>query len=208
VSLNLDLLGGPYATVLDVGAFRGDFALACLARWHDCAVLSFEPLEPRPRRHRVYRRRWRWFGTALGSDAGLIEMQRNEFIPSSSVLPMAELHREAFPYTRQTETAEVGMAMLDEFVSLVHAPALLKIDVQGYELEVLKGAVEVLPFVEAIVCEVSHEELYVGAPTFVELDRYIGSRGFRHSTPSIDTLYHPDDPERLLQSDELWVRDR
>jgi len=205
VSFEPQDLGGPYATVIDVGAFRGDFARACLARWRDVRVLSFEPLEPAPRALAGHRRRWAWYSVALGNRVGRVEINRNEFIPSSSILPMAELHREAFPYTKGSERAEVGMALLDEFYEHVSTPALLKVDVQGYELEVLKGATEVLMQVETVVAEVSHEELYEGAPTFSQLDEFLGRYGFEHQG-RVDELRHPQRESLLLQSDELWVR--
>jgi FkbM family methyltransferase len=208
MSFEAPVTGGPYATVLDVGAFRGEFALSCLRAWHETKVLSFEPLEPEPRKvTRRYTRRWSWFKVALVAreGGGQATMYRNEFIPSSSILPMAELHREAFPYTRQTEPVKVGTAALDEFFEMVEAPALLKIDVQGYELEVLKGATEVLTLCEAVIAEVNHEELYAGAASPKAMSDFVEAAGFEWQG-TLDELYHPAREKMLLQSDELWVR--
>jgi FkbM family methyltransferase len=203
-----DLLG-PYATVFDVGAFKGDFARACLAEWPDCSVHSFEPLEPMPAipatKTSDGRRRWEWHPVAVGNQCDMIEMHRNVFVPSSSVLPMAALHESAFPYTKGSEVVRVGMCALDEFDQEIVPPALLKIDVQGYELEVLKGAGEWLTSFASVVLEVSHETLYEGAPTPEALGEHLHLAGFvQHST--VDSLYHPKSPKLLLQSDELWVR--
>ena len=197
------LLGGPYATVLDVGAFRGDFARACLEAWPDCRVLSFEPLEPKPADTDTDR--WTWFPTALGEQDGRVTINRNEFVPSSSILPMAQLHATAFPYTRDVTEAEVGIIPLDEFCELVETPALLKIDVQGYELQVLKGAVLTMTLCQAVVLEVSWETLYHGAPTPTQLATMLQAAGYEHQA-RVDALYHPKAPKVLLQSDELWVR--
>jgi FkbM family methyltransferase len=197
-------LRGPYDTVLDVGAFRGDFAVACLEAWPECVVHSFEPLEPEPARCKA-EGRWTWWAAAIGAQSERVTINRNEFIPSSSVLPMAELHREAFPYTRKTEPVEVGMARLDEFVDLVQSAALLKIDVQGYELEVLRGAGDVLTLCGAVVLEVSHEVLYEGAPSYEQIDTLLAASGFVHRG-RVDEMAHPKAPRRVLQSDELWTR--
>jgi len=206
MSLDTEKLGGPYATVIDVGAFRGDFARAALAKWHRARVLSFEPLEPAPKIPVGFRRRWSWHACALGDRCEVVTINANEFIPSSSMLPMLDLHREAFPYTEATRQVQVGMAMLDEFFSMIESPALLKIDVQGFELEVLKGGVEVLSQCAAVVAEVSWESLYEGAPDFDDLDSFLGSRGFEYGH-TVDRLDYPDSPElRVLQTDELWVR--
>ena len=196
-------LEGPYATVLDVGAFRGDFARACLAEWPDCRVLSYEPLEPKPADTDTDR--WTWFPTALGERCDLVTINRNEFVPSSSILPMAQLHQTAYPFTRDTAEAKVGMVTLDEYEHLIDPPALLKIDVQGYELQVLKGATLTLTLCQAVVLEVSWEVLYHGAPTPTQLAAMLTAAGYEHAA-RVDTMYHPKSPKLLLQSDELWVR--
>lgn len=196
-------LGGPYATVLDVGAFRGDFARACLSEWPDTRVLSFEPLEPKPADTDTAQ--WTWFPTAIGDSDGRVTINRNEFVPSSSILPMGELHRQAFPYTREVTEAEVGILPLDEFRSLVTEPALLKIDVQGYELHVLKGAIATLTLCRAVVLEVSWAPLYHGQPSPAALAQLLQGNGFQWSATA-DELHHPKRPGMRLQSDELWVR--
>lgn len=203
MSINPADLGGPYATVLDVGAFRGDFARASLEAWPDTRVLSFEPLEPKP--DDTDTDRWTWFPTALGRQDGLVTINRNEFVPSSSILPMAQLHATAFPYTAKVTEAQVGIIPLDEFIELVAAPALLKIDVQGYELEVLRGGTLALTRCQAVVLEVSWETLYHGAPTPAQLATMLQACGFEW-VREVDALYHPKSPKLKLQSDELWVR--
>lgn len=133
-------LHGPYATVFDVGAHDGKFAIACLEEWPDCEVHSFEPLRGVASR---LPERWHWHRVALGAAPGPVTIHRNGFLPSSSILPMTELHREAFPYTAESEPVDVEMARLDELPFLwpyLPAPIVLKVDVQGYELKVLKGA--------------------------------------------------------------------
>jgi FkbM family methyltransferase len=205
VSVQPSELGGPYQTVLDVGAFRGDFAMACFEQWPDATVLSFEPLEPKPRNLADRGGRWRWYQTALGERPGQVTINRNEFVPSSSILPMAELHRKAFPYTKRATEVIVGIVPLDEFLGLVVEPALLKIDVQGYELNVLRGATEVLPLCTGVVLEVSWAPLYHGAATPERLAELLSAAGFEHRA-RVDELYHPKSPRTLLQSDEFWAR--
>ena len=203
MSIDTRKLGGPYATVIDAGAFRGDFARAALEQWPDCKVLSMEPLEPKP--DDTDTDRWTWFPTALGERQGRVTINRNEFVPSSSILPMAQLHKQAFPYTQQSAEADVGILPLDEFAQLVAAPALLKIDVQGYELHVLRGAVETLKRCTGVVLEVSWEPLYHGAPSPATLAQVLAASGFEHEA-RVDEMVHPNARKLVLQSDELWVR--
>jgi FkbM family methyltransferase len=57
-------------------------------------------------------------------------------------------------------------------------PALLKIDVQGAELEVIKGATECLQNFEFVVLEIGLIEQYVGQPIFHEYLNFMAEQGF------------------------------
>lgn len=205
MSLDTSKLAGPYDVVFDVGAYVGDFARACLEAWPLARVHSFEPLVEVAN---IDGERWSWHRVALGADHDEIAvMHRCEFLPSSSMLPMAELHRRAFPYTRGGTVQKVVVHALEEYAHLIGGRTLLKIDVQGWELEVLIGAGVALDLFQAVVCEVSWEELYEGAPGFEQLDAHLRAHGFEH-VARVDELRDPrlKAMGRLLQSDELWMR--
>ena len=63
-------------------------------------------------------------------------------------------------------------------VSILPRPILLKLDVQGAELDVLKGAENLLLFVDAIYCETSFVQLYESQPLANEIASYLIERGF------------------------------
>ena len=204
MSLDLSLLDGPYATVFDVGAHVGEFAKACHEAWPRCVVTCFEPLSDRPLSHG---RRWRWRPVALGPEPGLADMHRCAFLPSSSMLEMTELHQEAFPRTAGSDLVSVPVETLDQHADLVEPPALLKLDVQGWEIEVLRGGQRTaLARFKAILVETSHETLYHGGPQAEDVTRFMRAHGFRWRR-RVDELHHPR-TGLLLQSDELWVRPR
>lgn len=60
----------------------------------------------------------------------------------------------------------------------LQGPALLKVDVQGGEIEVLKGAAEVLDNFEVIILEVGMIEQYIGQPVFHEYVAYMAERNY------------------------------
>jgi FkbM family methyltransferase len=93
---------------------------------------------------------------------------------SSSVYPMAG-HTDHYPHITTIDTIEVPAVRLD---SLGWQPDFLNLDVQGAELEALKGATGILPGVRWVYTEVSAEELYAGQPLDSDVDRWLAGHGF------------------------------
>jgi len=83
---------------------------------------------------------------------------------SSSVLKPTSLQVETFRHTNAVSAIEVDVYPLDSKVSVeeVSKPVLLKIDVQGFELEVLNGATRLLASGIDVLVELSFVELYEG----------------------------------------------
>ena len=81
---------------------------------------------------------------------------------------------------------------------------MLKIDTQGYELHVLKGASGLLHRVVAMQLELSLVPLYEGAPTFSEMLSYMQSIGFEIF--NIVPVFKDNRTGRVLQVDGYFVR--
>jgi hypothetical protein len=126
---------------------------------------------------------------------------------SSSVLPMLGAHLDAAPESRYVRQLTVAVERLDELVPALLPPAgqlLIKVDTQGYELQVLQGATDLLPRTVAIQLELSLLPLYEGAPTFTELIAFVQSIGFELF--SIIPGFRDPRSGRLLQADGFFVR--
>jgi hypothetical protein len=80
----------------------------------------------------------------------------------------------------------------------------LKLDVQGYELEVLKGAEQVLSSVEAVMMEVNLIAVYEGAPLADEAVAFMAARGFR--VYDVCTFFRRPYDYALWQIDMVFVR--
>jgi hypothetical protein len=80
---------------------------------------------------------------------------------------------------------------------------LLKVDTQGFELEVLRGAEGLLDRFSAIYCELSFKELYVGQPLASEVIAYLFQRNW-----SLAGIYNVISEGNLgpLQADMLFLR--
>jgi FkbM family methyltransferase len=171
------------AFVVDVGANRGQFALDVVTALDAAAVLSVEPLQSEAR---VFRKvfagvqRVRLVETALGAHRGRAVIHISQAADSSSLLPITAAQQAVFRGTREVATATVEVTTLDELLATQHVvlPALLKVDVQGYELEVLKGARRTLSIFGWVYLEASFVELYAGQPMAADVIEHLAASGF------------------------------
>src|SRR6516164_7114454 len=129
-------------TVIDVGANTGQFAAQIHAILPEAAIYSFEPLRECYDflvHNMSHVQKFRAFNFALGSEDSQIEMHRSDFTPSSSILRMSDLCRQAFPFTNKDVIEKVAVRQLDHVardLDLVEN-ILIKLDVQGFEDRVI-----------------------------------------------------------------------
>ena len=196
-------------TVIDVGGNVGQFAVASARLFPEVRVFSFEPVPECVSALKKIAGREKnitLFPVAIGESEGTVEMNVNTHTHSSSALPLAMAHKEAFPDARVERTVSVTLSTLDKELSDIEliSPVLLKIDVQGYEPMVLKGAPQTLKDVDYVLLEASFKPMYEGELAFEEVVRIMDECGFDFSRP-IDWLSSPDTGE-VLQMDALFVR--
>lgn len=195
-------------TVVDIGANRGQFALAA-RRWAPRAsVIAFEPL---PGPADIFRRVFlgddavRLHQCAIGPAAARQVMHVSAREDSSSLLPISVEQTRMFPGTQEKSTVEVRVATLDEFVMRddLIAPAMLKLDVQGYELDALQGSEALLRGFEWVYCECSFVEFYTGQKLADDVVAWLAAKGFR-----LEGAFNParDRAGRTVQADFLFRR--
>jgi hypothetical protein len=105
-------------------------------------------------------------------------MQLSRADDSSSLRPIGRRYVAAFPGTDPAAATTVEAVRVDETLDSVEPPCLMKIDVQGGELEVLRGTEKLLPTIEHLVIECSFTELYLGQALAGEVVAYLHQRGF------------------------------
>jgi len=198
-------------TVMDVGSYVGSFAYAIRHILPQAQIYSFEPLQDNYTqlvKNLAPFGNFQAFNTAIGERAGEMEFHRSDFSPSSSALEMGELHRQAFPQTAHSTTLHVPVACLDDYLEkmVLTTPVFLKIDVQGYEDAVLKGANQVLKQVDFLEIEVSYQPLYSGQVLFDGIYQLLSLAGF-HFAGNLDSMLSPLDGS-ILQSDALFIRNK
>jgi FkbM family methyltransferase len=198
--------------VIDVGAHEGGFVQSLReAGWHGPA-LSIEPL-PEVHRRLVARARHDRAWTvapccALGEadDTALLHVAGQA--ASSSLLPMLPAHWQAAPGTAIVDTQAVMVMRLDDLavpaLAAMHRP-FLKIDVQGAEMAVLRGAPETLSRCVGLQVELTLEPLYAGQALWREVIDLLAARGF--VTWDLQPIFSDPASGRLLQMDGVFFRE-
>jgi len=196
--------------VVDVGANEGLFAKRLRDDGFSGRIVSFEPLssafallasasadDPN----------WECVQLALGATTGEATLNVARNLASSSFLPMDSGLPEAEPRLAYVGKEECSLSTLDVLAPDLFQPEerlYLKLDVQGFELEVLRGAEATLARVLALDVELSQTLLYQGAPLMDEVVAYLAERDY--VLLGTEPAYiHPRTGE-TLQLNGLFVR--
>jgi len=171
-------------TIIDIGANRGQFALCARRLFPKAAIFSFEPLQ---RPAAVYRHVFahdpltKLFPVAIALESGSATMHVSRWDVSSSLLPTAQAQHDNFPLTEEARQETVTKARLSGCLdpALIAGTALLKLDVQGFELVALRGCDDLLHRFQYVYVEASFVELYVGQALASEVLAYLLQAGFR-----------------------------
>ncbi len=172
-----------FKTILDVGANKGQFSLVALASNPGARIIAFEPMGPAAKRFRRLHQRApnvSLMEIGLGDEDGERVFHISKHDDSSSFLPIAAVLPDLYPGTEEACTTTFPVRRLDDVLrgADIVRPCLLKLDVQGFELEVLKGGVETLKSVDSVYAEVSFVELYEGQPLASDIISWLDSKGF------------------------------
>ena len=172
-------------------------------------VISFEPL---PAAAEKFRAVFEGDDRVMLHEVGISPVPGNATIhisrrdDSSSLLPITATQVALFPGTEEAATTIVRVGPLREFISAadIQVPALLKLDVQGFELEVLQGCEDMLDQFAYVYAECSFVELYVGQALADEVIAWLHERVFKlcgvHNTDY-------DRGGRAIQADFLFAHD-
>jgi FkbM family methyltransferase len=205
-SLNIDF-------VLDIGASDGGFARKIKSSYPSAELHSFEAL---PNSYERLVNQCSEFvnfhpvNVALSDKAGEIEFFLCENnTGSSSMLEMADVHKEAYPHTAKNKSIKVKAITLDEYINvnnldLSSKTALMKLDVQGAEKIVLDGSVNTLKNVNYIFCEINFVETYKGCVLFPELNRILENQGF--AMIGVENISHNPIDGTFLQADVFYIK--
>jgi FkbM family methyltransferase len=173
-------------TVIDIGANTGQFSGAARAVFANASIYAFEPV-PKCFRHLSKRfsadKDTVVFPWALGDQTGQVEFHENAYTQSSSVLELEDLHRTSRAWAARAQSIDVEMKRLDDLASQINVREnlLVKIDVQGYEYEVLEGGKNIIGRADIVLVETAFKALYKGEASFDRLYRSLSKLGFQYA---------------------------
>jgi len=195
--------------VIDVGANQGQFASSLFSAGYNGSITSFEPLlKPYEKLKKIAKKNYRWHianRVAVGADLGVVEINISENLVSSSILPILKDHTLAAPSSKYVGKESISMITLDSFFNKtpMNRP-FIKIDTQGYEMQVLKGCSNSLQNVSGVLVEVSIASLYDGQADYIALLSFIRDAGF--DLWAVNPGFREPSTGRLLQFDALFFR--
>ena len=151
--------------IFDVGAYQGEFSQCCLSIWPNTKVACFEALEDKvlQLQHLASRH------STIQVFPGLLGAEAHEQVPlhqaeTASSVMVEQISQ--FPVTFHSMRT-VDSIVQEHFGG--HSPDFLKLDVQGYELEVLKGAEKSLPKMQVILAEINLLDIHQNVPLLADV---------------------------------------
>ncbi len=160
--------------IFDVGAYKGDFARYCFDIWHDTKVSCFEALEEKVIQLNSLAdekdSKLEVFPYLIGSK-NKDRVALHEAETASSVL--TENIPQDFP-VKYYQMKTIDSIVEESFSNC--PPDFLKIDVQGYELEVLKGAEKSLSQMQVILAEINLLDIHQNVPLLADVITWLNDR--------------------------------
>jgi FkbM family methyltransferase len=197
--------------VIDVGANSGQYAKKLRKLKYSNKIISIEPLsEVHSKLIRNSTSDINWLvldRMAIGNVEGHIRINKSLNSVSSSVLDILPTHTSAAPesnYIAQEEVKITTICNIIEELGITSNNILLKIDTQGYEYEVLCGALQEMNKIKFIEIELSVQELYKGQKLYIDLFRFLEELNFQ--LISLEKSFEDKTNGTLLQFDAIFCK--
>jgi FkbM family methyltransferase len=192
-------------TIIDIGANNGQFLKVSHHFFPKAFIYSFEPIPKLFQRlKRFESQNIKVFNIALGNSIGKFDFHLNSYSHVSSFLNISKENK-TYPQD-SIETIQVKQDTLDNLSKSlgIKGVTLLKLDVQGFEMEVLKGGANTIKaYVNYIIVEANFVNLYENQPTFTELNHHLNELGFELKT-MLDFNFGKD--KSYIEADFLYHR--
>jgi len=169
-------------TMFIIGAYRGEELERIFETKQVSHITLFEPVSFNVfflnEKKNIFKDKIKIVETAVSNFDGKILFNETSMLGNGSILKLSELAIQSHEI-KQTKVFNVAAIKLDTYCQTFQAPDVLWIDVQGYELNVLKGSESILNKVSLIFIEISiWEPTYINGCVCSELIDYLKKFGF------------------------------
>jgi FkbM family methyltransferase len=198
--------------IFDVGANVGNYAISLRKFGYKGDIISFEPLSnvfTILKKNSDRDNKWIAANMAIGDIDGETTINVAANTDSSSLLGMLPLHVESAPEAQYIGKEKIKICKLDTIINNYikeEDNIFLKIDTQGFEKNVIDGAINSLPIIKGIQIEMSLVHLYEGDLIYTDMIEFLKSNGF-HLYSLENGFAHPKSGQ-LLQVDGIFYRNR
>lgn len=192
-------------TLIDIGANKGQFSSLARYLFPDIAIHAIEPLESERRYFEsVISQPVTLYPTAVGAKSGEAQFFVTSRPDSSSLFRPGVGQERAYGVVFESSIA-VPVVRVSDLIEIerLRRPILMKLDIQGGELDALKGAESLLHFVDYIYCETTFVKLYDDQPLASDLAAYLIAMNF-----ALAGVYNQSVTREFgaTQADFLWVQ--
>jgi FkbM family methyltransferase len=184
-------------TIIDVGAYEGGWSVTAKQIWPRCKIFMIEPnLDKRAKLSKL--------ASELDAElrVELLGAHNGEKVHFNLMETGSSIMNERSAVQRTVEMR--SLATLDSLEINLQGPALLKIDAQGYELEILRGSSVSLNSIEAVLLEIAIIEINEGAPLLHDVVAFMDGLGF--AAAEILELHRRPLDRALSQIDVMFIR--
>jgi FkbM family methyltransferase len=195
--------------ILDIGGGQATTAMRFAESFKDNEIHIFEPLMINFKaiensEHRT--KNWILYNKAAGNTIEKREINLAKRITASSLLELKsdEIEGHYGEFIEEVGKEEIFLTTIDSEIDKSKIVNILKIDVQGYELEVLKGATNTLVRTKVIVLEINNHQGFKDAPTYFEIDNFLRAQNFQ----LYDILPNYRQNGKLLDWDSIYVNSK
>ena len=196
-------------SIIDIGANIGEMTKIFDLIFKKPSIFMFEPLEVCRDNLQALSNKSdniKFFPYALGNSDEKKTIFKSSWVPSSSLLEMTDEHKKLYPHSSGSAKENIHIKPLDQSIdhSKLIDNLMIKVDVQGYEKEVIAGGREVFTKAKLIIIELSYLELYEGEPGFHDIYTELLNLGFTFKG-ALKQSENPDDGS-YIQIDAIFIK--
>jgi FkbM family methyltransferase len=200
-------------TIFDIGANRGEYTIEVLQKGYTGKIVCFEPVKTsysmlRSNIDKLKNSKLQLVNIGLGDFDGEASMNISANLNSSSILPMLDSHRNAAPDSHYIDSEKVIIRRFDSIIDDYHSGGnlFLKIDTQGYEMKILRGATNSFHKITGIQLETSLVPLYDGESLVYDTMNFMIGKGFK--LMGLIPGFTNRATGQLLQADCIFFKDK